>query len=440
MDISSQLPLSDYCSFDHVYREILCPFFSSLDDGRDFTQSYSLADWLKAGFSIYSLKSPSLYQFRKMAQVEECNLSTVFKLGPIPSDNGIRKVLDGVAPEELRQGFAKLSQHFQKSALLHRYYAWQDYVVVSVDGVEHFCSKKVKCPHCLQRKHRDGSQSNYHCMLSAVIVHPDHSEVFPVDHEPIIRDDGAVKNDCERNAIHRLLDHFQSVHNQFKAIFTMDALYSCGPVIRRLQKVDQWRYVIGVKEDGNAHLFEQFDQLNEAGKVNWIDHQDEKKNNWQIAYVNGLALNASANDLKVNMIYAIKKDAKGKEVIFSYITNIKLTKRNVARLLNIGRSRWKIENETFNTLKNQGYQFKHNFGHGQRHLCTVMAYLMMMAFWVDQIQQAANKEFDAILKELKTRVKFWDSLRAVFKLIEVDSMKQLHFKIADMYCVRLIDR
>ena len=26
----------------------------------------------------------------------------------------------------------------------------------------------------------------------------------------------------------------------------------------------------------------------------------------------------------------------------------------------IGRSRWKIENETFNTLKNQGYHFEHD--------------------------------------------------------------------------------
>lgn len=438
MAISSELSLSDYCSFDHVYRKVLCSFFSSLDDDRDFTQSYGLADCLKAGFSIYSLKAPSMYQFRMMSQVEECNLNTVYRLGPIPSDNGLRKVLDGVDPQALREGFTKLSDHFKNSDLLNRYHAWQDYIVVSVDGVEHFCSKKVECAHCLHRKHRDGSQSNYHCMLSAAIVHPEHSEVFPVDHEPIIRADGAVKNDCERNAIHRLLDHFQLAHNQLKSIFVMDALYACAPVIRRLQCTDTWRYIIGAKEDGNAHLFEQFDQLNEDRKVKWVDHKDEKGYNWQIAYINGLALNASAKDVKVNMIYAIKKDAKGKEVVFSYITNIKLTKRNVLRLLNIGRSRWKIENETFNTLKNQGYQFKHNFGHGQRHLCTIMAYLMMMAFWVDQIQQAANKEFVVILKSLKTRVKFWDSLRAVFKLIEVESMTQLQFKIADMYCIRLI--
>lgn len=438
MKNTSQPSLSDYCSFDHVYRQILCPFFSSLDDNRDYSQSYDLADCLKAGFSIYSLKAPSMYQFRKLAKVEEHNLGTVYGLGPIPSDNGLRKVLDGVCPEALRKGFKKLCDHFHSSGLSSRYHAWRDYTVVSVDGVEHFCSKKISCAHCLQRKHRDGSQSNYHCMLSAAIVHPDCSEVFPLAHEPIVREDGAVKNDCERNAIHRLLDYFQLVHNGVNTIFTMDALYSCAPVIRRLQQVADWRYAIGIKEDGNAYLFEQFDQLNERHKVKWMDDQDDNGDEWEIAYVNGLALNASATDLRVNMVYAIRKDAKGKETVFSYITNIKLSKRNSVKLLNIGRSRWKIENETFNTLKNQGYHFEHNFGHGKRHLCTIMAYLMMMAFWLDQLQQAANKEFVAILKDVKTRIKFWESLRAVFKLIEVESMKQLHFKIAEMYCIRLI--
>jgi len=439
MSLQANLSLSDYCSFDHVYREVLCPFFESLDDQRDFSQSYALADCLKAGFSIYSLKTASMYQFRKMAQVEEQNLSTVFRMGPIPGDNGLRKVLDGLDSERLRHGFVKLQEHLMGSAeLVRRYRAWQDYLVVSVDGVEHFCSKKVSCPRCLTRKHRDDSQSNYHCMLSAALVHPDRSEVFPLDHEPILRSDGQVKNDCERNAAYRLLDHFQQAHNQLKTIFVMDALYSCGPIIRRLQEVDHWRYVIGVKEDGNAHLFGQFDRLNEAGRVKWMDHEDSKGQKWQVAYVNGLELNASTTDVKVNMLYAMGKDAKGRQLVFSYATNIKLTKKNVGRILAIGRSRWKIENETFNTLKNQGYNFKHNYGHGKEYLSTVMAYLMMMAFWLDQLQQAANRTFNALLTELKTRVKLWDSLRAVFKLIEVKSMKQLHTKIADMYCVWLI--
>ena len=50
-----------------------------------------------------------------------------------------------------------------------------------------------------------------------------------------------------------------------------------------------------------------------------------------------------------------------------------------------GRARWRIENETFNSLKNQGYEFEHNFGHGEKNLATVFAALMMLAFAIDQI-------------------------------------------------------
>ena len=51
-----------------------------------------------------------------------------------------------------------------------------------------------------------------------------------------------------------------------------------------------------------------------------------------------------------------------------------------------GRARWKIENETFNTLKNQGHEFEHNYGHGYKNLSVTLAYLMMLAFLVDQAQ------------------------------------------------------
>ena len=209
MSRSKDFSLSNHCSFDKVYREVLCPLFETLDDGRDFSQSYALSDCLKAGFSIFSLKAPSMYQFRKMAVVEEQNLSTVFRMGPIPSDNGLRKVLDGLDAAQLRTAFVRLQHHLMEAhQLKQRYHAWRDFSVVSVDGVEHFGSKTVSCKHCLTRKHRDGSQSNYHAMVSAVLVHPDQAEVFPLDHEPIINTDGQVKNDCERNATKRLLDKY----------------------------------------------------------------------------------------------------------------------------------------------------------------------------------------------------------------------------------------
>jgi hypothetical protein len=35
------------------------------------------------------------------------------------------------------------------------------------------------------------------------------------------------------------------------------------------------------------------------------------------------------------------------------------------------RSNWKIENNTFNTLKNQDYHFSHNFGRGYQNLSAI---------------------------------------------------------------------
>ena len=71
------------------------------------------------------------------------------------------------------------------------------------------------------------------------------------------------------------------------------------------------------------------------------------------------------------------------------------------QLMRAGRARWKIENETFNTLKNQGYCFEHNFVHGKKNLSTVFAFLMMLAFLIDQIQQRCCKLFRQAQMEAK---------------------------------------
>jgi hypothetical protein len=60
---------------------------------------------------------------------------------------------------------------------------------------------------------------------------------------------------------------------------------------------------------------------------------------------------------------------------WSWVTDIRVSKRNVYHLMRGGRARWKIETETFNTLKNQGYHFEHNYGHGEQHLFVVFATL-----------------------------------------------------------------
>jgi hypothetical protein len=90
-----------------------------------------------------------------------------------------------------------------------------------------------------------------------------------------------------------------------------------------------------------------------------------------------------------------------------------------------GRARWKIENETFNTLKNQGYHFEHNYGHGEQHLSVVFAMLMMLAFLVDQAQQLCCALFQAVWAKLGSKRMLWERLRALFYDYAFASMRQL---------------
>jgi len=101
-----------------------------------------------------------------------------------------------------------------------------------------------------------------------------------------------------------------------------------------------------------------------------------------------MPLNASRVDVRVNFIeyWEIGPDQVQH---FSWVTDLRVSTRNVYKLMRGGRARWKIENETFNTLKNQGYNFEHNYGHGEQHLSVVFAMLMMLAFLVDQSSSCA---------------------------------------------------
>jgi hypothetical protein len=76
-------------------------------------------------------------------------------------------------------------------------------VPIAWDGTEYFCSQKLGCPHCLRRKRANGAVESYHTLLAVTAVAPGHSKVVPPFPEFIAPQDGAEKQDCERNAAKR---------------------------------------------------------------------------------------------------------------------------------------------------------------------------------------------------------------------------------------------
>jgi hypothetical protein len=196
-------------------------------------------------------------------------------------------------------------------------------------------------------------------MLGTALIHPDKREVIPLMPEPIIKQDGTEKNDCERNAAKRFITKLRQDHPHLKVIVTEDSLSSNAPHIETLQDHDL-HYILGGKEGDHPYLFEQVETAEHAGRVTYYDRHDPETGN-----------------------------------------------------------------ETFNTLKNQGYHFEHNYGHGYQHLSVVFAILMMLAFLVDQVQQLCCPLFQAVWAKLGSKRRLWEKMRALFYDYALDSMRQL---------------
>jgi len=94
-----------------------------------------------------------------------------------------------------------------------------------------------------------------------------------------------------------------------------------------------------------------------------------------------------------------------------------LTPETVSQVVASGRAHWKVENENFNVLKNQGYHFEHNYGHGKEHLSSVLLTLLLLAFLMHTVLQLSSAQYIAIRKKVGARRTFFNDLRALARYI-----------------------
>ena len=98
-------------------------------------------------------------------------------------------------------------------------------------------------------------------------------------------------------------------------------------------------------------------------------------------FIEKVPLRDGKDAVRVNGIGFDSLNAKG-EVTYrtAFVTSLPVAKSNAAEIAACGRARWKIENEGFNVLKNNGYELEHNFGHGESYLAMTLAALNLLAF------------------------------------------------------------
>lgn len=374
-----------------------------------------MADTLMSGLAVFGLKYPSLLQFdkEKNDKVIRNNLKTLYGIQQAPCDTRLREILDPVKPEYLHSVFPDILHQVQRGKALEHYTFIDDHYLISIDGTGEFSSNKISCPDCCQKNHRNGQTGYYHQLLGAVLVHPDQAVVLPLTPEPITRQDGTVKNDCERNAAKRLLSRLRTDHPRLKIIITEDGLSSNAPHIELIKSLNM-HFILGAKPGDHTYLFNLMEEKADTNEVDTWQYTDTKGTLHCFYFANDLPLNESHPELLINVLHYIEIKENNKMQCFSWVTDFTLKEKTVFNIMKGGRARWKIENETFNTLKNQGYHLGHNYGHGKQHLSTIFSLLMMLAFLVDQVQLLCCPLFQKALKKRGTKISFWARIRAFF--------------------------
>ena len=417
-----------HLNFDALRQEFSDLLYQT-DDPRQKTKvGYKLHDIVMSGFACMFLQCPSLLEFQRRISgwFGRNNLQTQFRITDTPENTAMRDCLDKVDSQLFSPLFKNYLTRLQRGNQLKQYQFLQGMYLLPMDGTEYFSSKDISCNCCLQTPSRTGVVTYSHKVVQAAIVHPGIKQVIPLMPEAICNTDGSEKQDCEINGAKRLMKRIQKDHPRMTFIRTGDSLYAHTPFIKEtLEQGDH--YLFAIKPGDHKAL------TKTLKSVVFSEHRelDEQGRKFTYEWVNQQPLTADSDSIKVNVLRCRlttidKKTQESKTTyIGTWITDLSINEENIAHLVRGARARWRIENECFNTLKNQGYELDHNFGHGKKNLSFNFYILTLLAFFTQQIADLCDDSYQAARKKMGTLKGFWQDVRALFNRFLYESWYKL---------------
>jgi hypothetical protein len=393
----------------------VCAGFTDARRSPDPDVDYSMADIGLSAFSLFFMQSESFLSHQRRLEQGHgtSNCQTLFGMKKIPTDNYIRLMLDPVSPEALQPCFDQVIEQLRRRDGLKAFQRLAGRTLVALDGTEYFCSQKLSCPQCLTRKRANGKLEHYHAMLAAMIVAPGHNRVLPLMPEFITPQDGAEKQDCERNAAKRWLSAHHARVADLRPVYLGDALFSCQPLAEAVLATGA-DFLFVCKKDGHKTLYE----FIEGAPLNQRTVTERKPGKRSLTYhyrwIEAVPLRDGKDALNVNWLSVTITDEKGKVTYDgAFVTSLPITAENVVEIAACARARWKIENESFNVLKNNGYNLAHNFGHGKKYLARTFAAMNLLAFAFHTACDCLETLWQQAREAVGTRARFFQDLHTI---------------------------
>lgn len=376
-----------------------------------------MADIGLAAFSVFFMQSPSFLAHQAALAAGpgrgRSNAHTLFGMTAIPTDNHIRAMLDGAPTDHFDSVFAAVVRDLDARGGLKPLRCLEGRTLIALDGSEHFCSRKLSCPHCSTRKRSDGETEFFHTFLGATLVAPGHKTVLPLPPEFVRPQDGARKQDCETTAAKRWLARMGPVYSWLKPVYLGDDLYAHQPMCEAIKAIGG-SFLLVCKPSSHKTIAEYLTGVELDSLTETVGRGAEKRIH-RYRWMTGVPLRADDNAMSVNWLEVTisKPGATKPTYTSSFITDLAVTRNTVAELAACGRTRWKIENETFNVLKTGGYHLEHNFGHGKKTLASLLVVLNLLAFAMHNACDLIENQWRMARERLGARARLFEHLRSI---------------------------
>ncbi len=405
---------------------------------------YSMADAALGAFAVFFTQSPSFLAYQKDLEKTKgkSNAQSLFGMARIPSDNHIRDLLDEVAPSQVLPVFGYVFDALKAAGMLSSFLSCFGGLLIALDGTHYFSSKQLHCQNCSTRQHKNDSTTYFHSVVTPVVVAPGQDKVIALEPEFILPQDGQDKQDCECAAGKRWLEQYGARYRPLGVTILGDDLYCHQPMCQRILAAG-CHFLLTCKPESHLTLYEWLEGLELCGGISTLKVKRWTGREYQIdtyRYAEQVPLRDGADGLLVNWC-ELTTTGRGGKVRYhnAFATDHPISEANVQACVAAGRARWKVENENNNTLKTKGYHLEHNYGHGQKQLCALLATFNILAFLFHTVLELVDKKYGLVRSALPRRETFFDDVRALTRYLYFASwdgllefmMRGLELELAD---------
>jgi hypothetical protein len=407
--------------FPYLYESI-----GGLCDSRKHKE-YAIAELVVGSIAMFMFKFSSRNQFDnyRKERVFRKNYQRTFKLR-MPSGDAIEDLMRMLDTDEMEMLKTIIVKELIRRKVFHKFRFLSKKFFIAIDGTGTSSYQTDYCGECTSKTSKNGNTNYFHYVLEAKLVtHNDMAISIATEWVSNKAGEDYNKQDCELKAFIRLAAKIKKQYPQVPLVILADGLYPNQTFFKVCQE-NHWDFIVTFKEGNLPSVHQEIGLLPASAKFQnnrltagkgfmkkqdytWVNNIDYKGRTLSVI---------NCEETKTGI------DGKGQEYRkFTHITNLNIDNKNFHLVSDAGRLRWRIEN-SFDYLKNHGYNLGHKFSRASYHAYKNYYQCMMIAHIINQFVEKSSDFINLLKRNPKCTILFlWERLIGHFSEVKINQTK-----------------